>query len=311
MNINQNTNFGTHNTTARSGAIKYIVIHYVGATGDAKANVNYYNQRSTTNASADFFVGHSGDIWQYNPNPKSRYCWAVGGAKQSSYGGSLYGIAKNANCVSIEMCVKTRGSQISNSPDWYFTNETINATIELTRHLMNLYGVPADHVIRHFDVNGKYCPGVVGWNSASGSESAWKDFKARITQGTATVQPETPSVMYRVRKTWEDTQSQVGAYTILNNAKTEADRTGLNVYDQSGHCVYSPSGSSSNDSFQVKITIKDLNIRKGPGSKSYASVGYCPVGTYTIVETKVAEGYTWGRLKSGVGWIALEYAQRV
>ena len=63
--------------------------------------------------------------------------------------------------------------------------------------------------------------------------------------------------------------------------------------------------------FKVKVSIKDLNIRKGPGYKTYKSVGYCPVGVYTIVETKVAEGYTWGRLKSGAGWIALEYVKRV
>lgn len=55
LKINQNTNFGTHNTSKRTGAIEYIVLHYVGATGDAKNNVNYYNQRTTTSASADFF----------------------------------------------------------------------------------------------------------------------------------------------------------------------------------------------------------------------------------------------------------------
>ena len=66
-----------------------------------------------------------------------------------------------------------------------------------------------------------------------------------------------------------------------------------------------------NKSFMVRVKIKNLNIRKGPGYKTYARVGYCPVGTYTIVETKVAEGYTWGRLKSGAGWIALEYTERV
>ena len=75
MNINKNTNFGTHNTSKRSGSIKYLVIHYVGATGDAKANINYYNQKTSRSASADFYVGHSGDIWQYNPDPKIRYCW--------------------------------------------------------------------------------------------------------------------------------------------------------------------------------------------------------------------------------------------
>lgn len=113
LKINQNPNFGTHNTSPRSGEIEYIVIHYVGATGTAKNNIDYYNQRSTTQASADFYVGFEGEKWQYNPNPKARYCWAVGGGKQSSYGGSLYGVARNANSVSIEMCVRNKGKPVS------------------------------------------------------------------------------------------------------------------------------------------------------------------------------------------------------
>jgi len=157
MNINQNTNFGTHNTSIRPGKIEYVVIHYVGATGDAKANVNYYNQPTTTNASADFFVGFAGDIWQYNPDPEKRYCWAVGGSKLSTGGGSLYGIAKNVNCVSIEMCVRNNGSKADTSKDWYFEDATVNSAIELTKYLMKLYEIPANHVIRHYDVTGKNC----------------------------------------------------------------------------------------------------------------------------------------------------------
>lgn len=186
MKINQNPNFGTHNTSKRTGSIQYICIHYVGATGDAKANINYYNQKTVTNASADFYVGHNGDVWQYNPDPKSRYCWAVGGNRQSQYGGSLYGKVKNANSISIEMCVKTKGNKTqANHPDWYFTDETVAATIELTKYLMKLYNVPADRVVRHYDVTGKYCPGVVGWNPQSGSENAWKEFKSKLTTTTS------------------------------------------------------------------------------------------------------------------------------
>ena len=180
--INVNTKSVNHNTSVRNGKIQYICIHYVGATGDAKANVAYYSRPSVTNASADFFVGHTGEIWQYNPHPLKRYCWAVGGDRQSKYGGSFFGKAKNSNSVSIEMCVKTKGSQTANSPDWYFTKETLEATVELTKYLMELYNVPAERVIRHFDVTGKLCPGVVGWNSVSGSEKEWQNFKDAITR---------------------------------------------------------------------------------------------------------------------------------
>lgn len=177
MNINQNLNFGTHNTSVRPGKIEYIVIHYVGATGDAKANVNYYNQQTTTNASADFFVGFTGDVWQYNPDPVARYCWAVGGSKLSSGGGSLYGVAKNINCVSIEMCVRNNGNKADTSKDWYFEDATVNSAIELTKYLMKLFDIPVDHVIRHYDVTGKICPNPYVYDH---TQYTWEAFKATL-----------------------------------------------------------------------------------------------------------------------------------
>lgn len=63
--------------------------------------------------------------------------------------------------------------------------------------------------------------------------------------------------------------------------------------------------------YAVKVSIKDLNIRKGPGT-NYASNGFCPVGVYTIIEESNGAGATkWGKLKSGAGWISLDYAKRV
>ena len=63
---------------------------------------------------------------------------------------------------------------------------------------------------------------------------------------------------------------------------------------------------TTGEQFLVKIRVPDLNIRGGAGL-SYPVKGVIPVSIYTIVETKKADGYTWGRLKSGAGWIALEY----
>ncbi len=45
--------------------------------------------------------------------------------------------------------------------------------------------------------------------------------------------------MYRVRKSWKDSTSQLGAYLILSNAKRMADRhPGYQVYDESGKQVW-------------------------------------------------------------------------
>ncbi len=66
------------------------------------------------------------------------------------------------------------------------------------------------------------------------------------------------------------------------------------------------SGSATTGAFKVKVTIKDLYVRKGPGTK-YATKGFIKLGVYTIVETRSG----WGKLKSGAGWIYLAYAVKI
>lgn len=82
------------------------------------------------------------------------------------------------------------------------------------------------------------------------------------------------------------------------------------THNPKGAAASSGGGSSSSGSFKVQVSISDLYIRKGPGT-NYGKNGFCPKGVYTIVETKSSGGHTWGRLKSGAGWIALEYVKRV
>ena len=59
--------------------------------------------------------------------------------------------------------------------------------------------------------------------------------------------PVTPASVYRVRKTWQDSQSQIGAYTLLNSAKKQADdykANGYKVFDADGVMVYDPLAAS-------------------------------------------------------------------
>ena len=122
---------------------------------------------------------------------------------------------------------------------------------------------------------------------------------------------------YRVRKSWDDAKSQLGAYTILANAKAMADKhPGYEVYDWNGKQVYPEVAEGVNKTdtpFLVKVSIPDLNIRKGAGTNT-AKTGVCTgVGVFTIMEVKSGKGSDagWGRLKSGAGWISLDYCQRV
>lgn len=75
------------------------------------------------------------------------------------------------------------------------------------------------------------------------------------------------------------------------------------------------SGTTSNatKSFQVRVDSTCLNIRKGPGT-NYARTGnFTGKGVFTIVDVKQGEGakYGWGKLKSGAGWISLDYTKYV
>lgn len=59
--------------------------------------------------------------------------------------------------------------------------------------------------------------------------------------------------------------------------------------------------------YTVKISINNLNIRKGPGT-NYDKAGITGKGVFTIVEEADGQGSTkWGKLKSNLGWIALDY----
>lgn len=60
------------------------------------------------------------------------------------------------------------------------------------------------------------------------------------------------------------------------------------------------------ETYLVRVTASSLNIRSGPGT-SYSITGSInDKGVYTIVQTQG----NWGKLKSGAGWICLDYTVR-
>lgn len=63
--------------------------------------------------------------------------------------------------------------------------------------------------------------------------------------------------------------------------------------------------------YLVKITATDLNIRAGAGT-NYPSKGFIKPGVYTIIEEKDGKGATkWGRLKSKVGWVSIDFVKKM
>lgn len=114
-----------------------------------------------------------------------------------------------------------------------------------------------------------------------------------LTKNNTTTTTTTTSTLYRIRKSWDNPSTQVGAFSSLERAKA-ACKTGYYVFDENGNVVYPVS-----EEFKVRVKVNGLNIRSGAGI-THKKVGtITDKGVYTIVKT---EG-NWGLLKSGAGWI--------
>ncbi len=138
--------------------------------------------------------------------------------------------------------------------------------------------------------------------------------KSSWNPGTSVITPETPvqptTKYYRVRKSWAEKSSQIGAFTVFQNAKNCVDANpGYAAFDDDGNQVY-PETQKAFTPYLVRITISNLNYRKGP-STAYDSYGYIEPGVYTIVD--VQDG--WGLLKAYAqnrnGWIKLSYTTKL
>jgi len=131
-----------------------------------------------------------------------------------------------------------------------------------------------------------------------------------VTAPATPEQPTTPTKYYRVRKSWEDKSSQIGAFTVYQNAVNCVNANpGYVAFDDNGNQVY-PETQKAFSPYLVKVRISDLNYRKGP-DVYYDSYGYIPIGVYTIVD----EQDGWGLLKAYAdqrnGWIKLSYTTKL
>lgn len=137
----------------------------------------------------------------------------------------------------------------------------------------------------------------------------WAAFKAKVAEymGETVESPqetvEADDKPYRIRKSKDDVKSQIGAYSSLTNA-IRAWKDGYTIYDKNGNAVYP---EQEKNEFQVQVTIPNLNIRTGPGVQYPTTGHFTGKGVFTIVEVQGS----WGRLKSGAGWISMSYAEMV
>lgn len=177
---------------------QYLAIHYTaGSSSVAGRALGAYNTFVSRSASADFAVDDR-DMVQFNPDISNYYCWSVGDTKNKySSGGSLNGKATNKNTISIEICstctpATSIAVNVANHSGWSFTEAALNNAVKLAKMVMKKYNIPIDRVVRHYDITGKLCPGVIGWNDETiydingkqtkekSNSNKWQDFKKKL-----------------------------------------------------------------------------------------------------------------------------------
>lgn len=255
-------NFTNKNNASR---IKYIVIHYFGGTCSAENLAKSWASRYV-GASAHYAVGHGGEVFQCVEDED--VAWHCGASKY------VHPYCRNSNSIGIEMAVRKKNTKSlkATDKDWYFTEETFQAAVELTVTKMIQYNVAPENVLRHKDVTGKICPNPMVYD-----EALWAEFRKRITEAwnTSTYRPGNGAVQ---------------------EAEQKPDKEPSDI---------------RNYLYMVQTTTDVLNIRKGPGTK-YPVAGQIRERNGEKKNYRIrSEKDGWGELYSGAGWISLKYARKV
>ena len=102
------------------------------------------------------------------------------------------------------------------------------------------------------------------------------------------------------------------------NQGSQSDKNNQNSQNSQNKQSTDTDSSTQNKkkSYLVRVSIDNLNIRQSPTIHS-AAVGFTGKGTFTITEeatgivNAAGDKSRWGKLKSGRGWICLDYAEKV
>lgn len=196
-------NFSDKNDPKR---IFFIVVHYFGSLGTAKAVADYF-ANDFRGASAHYSVDENPEVYQsVNDDDIAWHC--------GTSGKYVHQTCRNHNSLGIEMRPKKRNPKSlgASDKDWYFDEATLANTAELVKQKMLEYNVPIDRVIRHYDVTGKICPNpfVVHPEQWIAFKERLKEFVVQVTATSLTIRSG-PGTQYGIKGTIRDK----GRYTIV------------------------------------------------------------------------------------------------
>lgn len=268
----------TENACYKAGkkiTVKGIMVHSTGANNpnlrryvgpdDGLLGVNQYNNHWNTyhpggrEVCVHGFIGKlkDGTIATYQTLPWDHRGWHAGGSANNTH-------------IGFEICE-------DGLTDSTYFGKVYQEAVELCAHLCKLYGLTEKDIICHSEGYRKGIASnhgdVMHWFPKHGKSMdtfreavrlllAEQDTPAETEPGTddteaAVKHPEKLTTgYYRVRKSWADKKSQVGAYRILANAKAAADKNpGTHVFTDEGVAIY-PTEERTEETYRIHTVMK-------------------------------------------------------
>ena len=226
---------------------KGIVVHSTGAPNPNlkryvqpdDGNLGYNDNHNSWNEPSNEVIPHlaigkdkNGNVKTYQVLPFDICCWCVGSGWNGSYN-------YNPAYIQFEICE-------DDLDDKAYCTACYKKAVELCVYLCKKFGFSISNIVSHHEA------GASGMGSQHVDPDNWwpkfgysmNGFRADVRkalngQSVSTTTTKTTNKLYRIRKSWKDEKSQIGAYSSLENAKA-ACKTGYTVYDEKGNAVYPP-----------------------------------------------------------------------
>ncbi len=270
--MNLNKLFLTENACYKAGrtiTVKGIMVHSTGVNNpwlkryigpdDGKLGINQYNNHWNTyhpdgrEVCVHGFIGKlaDGTIATYQTLPWNYRGWHAGGSANNTH-------------IGFEICE-------DGLSDYAYFQKVYREAVELCAYLCKEYALTEKNIICHSEGYKQAIASnhgdVMHWFPKHGKsmDTFRADVKVLLEKGDPEPEPSDPAPgypekltmgYYRVRKTWEDKKSQVGAYRILANAKTVADAApGTFVFTEDGVAIYPVKGQTGPE-YRIHTVVK-------------------------------------------------------
>lgn len=153
--------FKTKYYCRRKEKIEWVVVHYTGTAASAMANARAIEKELKEPRSTHYFVDGENVLGVV---PEKYAAWHIGGHDKPDTPEEKKKKLPvcNGNAIGVDLCedklVYDKEHKSVKDRDWFFTEETEATAAELIASILKRYEIPLNHVVRHYDVTGKWCP---------------------------------------------------------------------------------------------------------------------------------------------------------